>query len=237
MNRVENEVKHGKYLAARPDEYWGWSGKAGRLRLERRATMLSDGLFGKVLEIGCGAGLYTTELSKAGIDLMAIDVSPDLIQLAIETVPLERNVSFRLEDAHMTSFPNQSFDAIIGSSVLHHLELSLALKEFLRILKPGGILRFTEPNYLNPQVALLMSHPFFRKRFHVSQDETAFFKWQLKKDLLLHGFSEIKIENFDFLHPQTPTHVASTLNRLTLLLERTPILKEISGSLFVTARK
>ena len=236
-NRVANEIEHGKYLSVSPDEFWGWSGKAGRLRLERRARMLSDGVSGTVLEIGCGAGLYTTEFSQADIDLTSIDVSPDLIKLARENVPPERNVVFRIEDAHKTSFPDCSFDAIIGSSVLHHLELELALREFLRILKPGGIIKFTEPNYLNPQIALLMSHPFFRKRFHVSPDETAFFKWKLQQDLLFQGFSEVNIINFDFLHPQTPESLSLTLNKLTLILEKVPILKEISGSLFITARK
>lgn len=237
MNRIQNEVEHGKYLANNPEVYWGWAGEVGRTRLKRRAQMLSEGLSGKVLEVGCGSGLFTTELMNSEFHLTSIDISPDLLGLARQAVSDQKHVAFRLEDVHATSFPNESFDAIIGSSVLHHLDLEVALKEILRILKPGGTIRFTEPNYLNPQVAIQKSHPFIRKLFHESPDETAFLKWKLRKELISNGFSEVFIENFDFLHPKTPNHLLPAMSKGTLVLEKIPILKEISGSLFLTARK
>ena len=237
MSRISNEVKHGKYLANNPAVYWGWAGEVGRTRLKRRANMLSEGLSGNVLEVGCGSGLFTTEIIKSEFHLTAIDISPDLLQLAKQAVSDQKNVVFRLEDVHSTSFLNDSFDAIIGSSVLHHLDLDLALKEIFRILKPGGTIRFTEPNYLNPQIAIQKSHPFIRQMFHESPDETAFLKWKLKKDLITNGFSEVFIENFDFLHPKIPKTLLDLMNKVTNSLEKLPILKEISGSLFITARK
>jgi ubiquinone/menaquinone biosynthesis C-methylase UbiE len=237
MNRIQNEVEHGKYLANNPEVYWGWAGEVGRTRLKRRAKMLSEGLSGKVLEVGCGSGLFTTELIKSQFHLTSIDISPDLLDLARQAVSEQKNVAFRLEDVHATSFPDESFDAVIGSSVLHHLDLEVALKEILRILKPGGTIRFTEPNYLNPQVAIQKSHPAIRKMFHESPDETAFIKWNLRKELISKGFSDIFIENFDFLHPKTPKTLLTRMIKGTLFLEKVPILKEISGSLFITARK
>ena len=237
MSRIENEVNHGKYLVANPEVYWGWSGEAGRTRLERRAKMLSTDLSGKVLEIGCGSGLFTAELIKTKFNLISIDISPDLLQLARQALPDRNKVDFRLEDIHATSFTKESFDAVIGSSVLHHLDLDLALKEIYRILKPGGTIRFTEPNSLNPQIAIQKSHPAVRKMFHESPDETAFLRWKLKRDLLMHGFSEINIINFDFLHPKTPKPFIEIMAKGTLFLEKIPVLKEISGSLFISAKK
>jgi SAM-dependent methyltransferase len=54
----------------------------------------------------------------------------------------------RLENLH----EDERFDAVVGSSVLHHLDLEPALAKIRALLKTGGVLSFAEPNMLNPQV-------------------------------------------------------------------------------------
>ena len=42
--RLKNEIEHGKKIAIDADNIWGWSGKAGNLRWERRVEMLLKGI-------------------------------------------------------------------------------------------------------------------------------------------------------------------------------------------------
>ena len=56
------------------------------------------------------------------------------------------------------------------------LDIDLAIKEIYRLLKDGGGFIFTEPNMLNPQVALERKVPLMRKIANNSQDETAFIR-------------------------------------------------------------
>ena len=190
----------------------------------------------KVLEIGCGTGYFSKELVRTGADITAIDISPDLLFMAIQDV-IADNIEFQIENAYAMTFANDSFDFIVGSSVLHHLDVEQALQECYRALKPGGTLRFTEPNMLNPQIALQKNIPFFKKRAGDSPDETAFFRWSLKRQLAKEGFVDISIRPFDFLHPQIPECMIVYFRPVFSLLERTPILSELAGSLYIEARK
>ena len=130
------------------------------------------------------------------------------------------------------------FDAVIGSSVLHHLEVEVALQKIRDLLKPGGFMCFAEPNLLNPQVFLERKLSFCRRWFwYVSPDETAFGRWPLRRLLESSGFTEIEITPFDWLHPQTsPTWIKAVL-KLGQRLEKTPILREFAGSLLIRARR
>src|SRR5258706_15954126 len=86
-NRVANEVEHGKYLAAgSAEDIWGWGTPAGRLRARRRATLIVEGAqLGpktKAVEIGCGTGLFTEMFAQSGAEIVAVDLSPDLLEVA-----------------------------------------------------------------------------------------------------------------------------------------------------------
>src|SRR6185437_7465720 len=85
-------------------------------------------------------------------------------------------VEGRFEDCEMVGL----FDAVVGSSVLHHLDLDLAFQNIYRLLRPGGRACFAEPNLLNPQVFAERRLPFLRHIFwYVSPDESAFTRWRL----------------------------------------------------------
>ena len=245
--RIENEIAHGEYVAEKGEEVWNWSSPAGHLRWQRRVDMFREFLGSslnyeegggnkKVLEIGCGTGLFTEQLALTEHQIVAIDISSTLLNLAKKRIN-RSNVVFEKEDAHKTSFGNDSFDFIVGSSALHHLDSGAALKEFFRILKPGGKIMFTEPNMLNPQIAVQKNIPFIKKLAGDSPDEKAFIKWSLKKILAGNGFIDIFIENFDFLHPAIPKFLLSYAGRLCVMMEYIPVLKEISGSLVIKAGK
>ena len=167
---------------------------------------------------------------------MAIDISDALIMKAQERVS-SANVHFVVGNAYKTEFKSESFDFIVGSSSLHHLEVDSALKEFSRILKPGGRIMFTEPNMMNPQVALIKNVPFIKRSAGDSPDETAFFRWKITNQFLSHGFVDVYVKPFDFMHPQTPAWLLNLTERLGIILEKCPLVREISGSLIIQCRK
>ncbi|MFH0703166.1 MAG: class I SAM-dependent methyltransferase [bacterium] len=237
--RIENEIIHGKLIADKGEQIWNWSSPAGKIRWKRRVDMFIKFLGNdnrKILEIGCGTGLFTEEIAKTNNKLTSIDISSELIELAKQRV-CSVNVIFMLENAYNTNFIEDSFDFIIGSSVLHHLDIDLALKEFYRLLKPGGKIMFTEPNMLNPQISLQKNINFIKKITGDSPDETAFFKKDIKKKFVLYGFKNIYVEPFDFLHPAIPAFLIPFMKKITVSLEKIPVIREIAGSLVIQAAK
>jgi SAM-dependent methyltransferase len=146
-------------------------------------------------------------------------------------------VSFVLDNAYDLSFEADSFDSIVGSSVLHHLEIEKAVSEMYRVLKPGGSFYFTEPNMMNPQIALQKNIPTLKRKLGDSPDETAFFRWSLIKLMRNTGFVDISIIPFDFLHPAIPVSLIPLVTSIGNTIEKLPLLKEIAGSLYISARK
>ena len=237
--RLQHEIEHGRYLAKTgAGEIWNWEGPAGRLRWKRRVQMLTQHLAPgmKVLELGCGTAYFTRELAPTGAEIIAIDISPELLEMA-RTNCAASNVSFEIANAYALSYPDATFDSVVGSSVLHHLEIEQALRQVYRVLRPGGVIAFTEPNMLNPQIAVQKNLPAIKKRLGDSPDETAFFRWSLLRRLEGAGFRDVRIEPFDFLHPRTPLRWIPMVQGLSSFLEKTPVLREIAGSLYIRAIK
>lgn len=237
--RLENEIEHGKFLArSGAGEIWNWETMAGRKRWQRRVGMLTREIRPEmhVLELGCGTGYFTKELVKTGGKITAIDISPELVDIATQSV-YGPGVEFKLENAYEMGFPSLSFDIVLGSSVLHHLEIDNALAECYRVLKPGGAMFFTEPNMLNPQIALQKNFSWLKKKLGDSPDETAFFRWKIEKILRQHRFIDVNVTPFDWLHPATPAPLIDLVSALGGFMERIPLMKEFAGSLYITCRK
>jgi ubiquinone/menaquinone biosynthesis C-methylase UbiE len=237
--RIAKEIQHGRFLAAHgAGEIWNWESPAGKLRWTRRVKMLSSHLEPgmRVLELGCGTGYFTRELARLGADVIAIDVSPELLEIAKANCSMP-NVCYEIQDASALSYPSAMFDSVVGSSVLHHIEIKEALQEIYRVLKPGGAIHFTEPNMLNPQIAIQKNVPWVKRKLGDSPDETAFFRWPLRRLLEQARFRDIRIDPFDFLHPQTPRFLVNRLHGLGRFLERVPVISELAGSLYIRAIK
>lgn len=239
--RSDHEIEHGRFLAsASAEDIWGWGTPAGRLRARRRAEFIAGGAgLGpgkKVLEVGCGTGLFTELIAASGAEVLGVDISPELLELARKrNLPADRIkfVTARFEDCDI----HGPFDAVVGSSVLHHLEYKPALARILQMLKPGGAISFAEPNMLNPQIAAQKNIPWLKKKLGDSPDETAFIRWGLARLLRETGFTDIAIRPFDWLHPYTPRPLIPLVRSMGLLVEKLPLVKEFSGSLYIFARK
>jgi hypothetical protein len=72
---------------------------------------------------------------------------------------------------------------------------------------------------------------------YVSPDETAFVRWALARRLARHGFVDIRIAPFDWLHPATPRGWIDAVLGVGRLLEAMPGARELAGSLAITCRR
>ena len=239
--RAEREIRHGRALAAGDTEAtWGWATPAGQRRAARRAALIADGAkLGpgvRTVEVGCGTGLFTERFAATGADVTAIDISHDLLARArarrLDPVRV-RFMQGRFEELRR----DEPFDAVIGSSVLHHLDLDDALRASFDLLKPGGRFSFAEPNMLNPQVFLERYASFLPMFSYVSPDETAFVRWTLVRALTRHGFEKVRVTPFDWLSPVTPAPLIETVLRVGAIAERVPGVREFAGSLAITCRR
>jgi len=238
-DRISNEVEHGKYLAGMDaGRLWYWSSPAGQVRLKRRKEIMTRYVTSNmtVLELGCGPGDFTLALAETNAKIISIDISPDLVEVAKKRIP-NKNVSIQVENAYQLNHKDETFDAVLGNSILHHLKMRTALKDVLRVLKPGGKIFFFEPNLLNPLQIIELSTPTMRKITHHSPDETAIIRWKLIKLLKEVGFINVSVSPFDFLHPSTPKLLIPIVEKIGSIAEKTPVLKEISGSLIVRGDK
>ncbi len=145
---------HGRYRQIR-QIIWRAIGAFNR---NEELTELYDPRDKRVLLYGCGPANEAGRLLDAGAHSLAgIDISDAEIARAWETARAEGyedRVDFRAGDAHHTGFAEDSFDLIVGSAILHHLELDRALAELRRILAPGGQAVFLEPLAHNPILRL-----------------------------------------------------------------------------------
>ena len=116
--------------------------------LEYAFHLLGDVRGKTVLEYGCGDGLNTLALARRGAQVKALDISPDLIEIARQRLTvnhLATDTEFIVGSAHDLPLPDESVDVVLGIAILHHLDLELSAREVHRVLRKGGRAIFQEP--------------------------------------------------------------------------------------------
>lgn len=99
----------------------------------------------KILDFGCGSGIFVSELQEKGYDVHGVDISAEAIKFG----ELRGIKNLSIQDSHRLDFPDASFDVVLSLDVLEHLEdESWAIREVYRILKPGGKFMVMVPAYM-----------------------------------------------------------------------------------------
>ena len=97
-----------------------------------------------VLDAGCGPGVHSIRLAKAGYQVVAVDISQAMLQQAkvrIAQAGVVQAVDLKREDLTQFTFPNASFRYVFSWGVIIHIQdVEKALDELARILGPGGTL-------------------------------------------------------------------------------------------------
>lgn len=101
---------------------------------------------GKVLDLVCGAGWLSLELAREGMDVIGIDLSPEMLTLAntfrIENPFKEKlgKLAYRVEDLNIIELLEKEYDVITAFDGLHHIwDLEKLLKKVKNALKDDGI--------------------------------------------------------------------------------------------------
>ncbi|MDE3091375.1 MAG: class I SAM-dependent methyltransferase [Chloroflexota bacterium] len=176
----------------------------------------------RVLEIGCGAGVWTGNLARLGAQVYHFDLADAIVERARRAAAPDPTQGF-VADMHDLPFSNASFDAIFGSMVMHHTDDHREFgKEVARVLKPSGRAVFHENSARNP--FLLLARRLLVGRFgvprHSSPGE--------------HPLRPQEIENFSQAFALKRIHIG----RMVLMqLAVKYLLRTESGTLFTLARR
>lgn len=140
------------------EEYDRWHARLEDDGSQSEWHALARGLLGegravegkKTLEIGCGRGGFAEWLAAAGAVLTAADFSPVAVDAA-RARARHPSTQWRVEDIQRLSFADGEFDVVVSCETVEHVpEPRRALAELSRVLRPGGLLVLTCPNYLGP---------------------------------------------------------------------------------------
>ncbi len=98
----------------------------------------------RVLDAGCGGGRNLVYLTRMGCEVFGVDQNPAAIEQVRNLAPDQPSENFQVSGVEKMPFPDEYFDWVISSAVLHFAgnreHFDQMLGEMWRVLKPGGIL-------------------------------------------------------------------------------------------------
>jgi 2-polyprenyl-3-methyl-5-hydroxy-6-metoxy-1,4-benzoquinol methylase len=214
-----------------------------RVRMKRRADWIGAELSvtedSSVLEIGCGTGEIAYWIAeKVPALVLGTDVCAPFITKAQSKYKLP-NLQYSDLDIESLNESENTYDAIIGNGILHHLYPTLeeSLSKFRKLLKPNGKLVFLEPNYYNPYVYAIFTNRYLRVKAKLEPDEMAFTKPYIKHMLERLQFTDVEVDFKDFLLPGIPKVLIGPSIYIGNFLEKIPFLNMTAQSLFIRSHK
>ena len=123
----------------------------------RRSFMLEHAVGPKALDVGAGTGLLAERLCDAGLDVVALDPFPQMLDQLRRRRPETATVVAR---GDTIPFPDATFDLTYSVAVMHHIAapelVRRTLAEMVRVTRPGGRIVVWDHNPLNPYWPIVM---------------------------------------------------------------------------------
>lgn len=146
----------GSQFGARAEAYLQSSVHARSRDLEALVTAVGDRPQARVLDLGCGGGHVAFNVAPHVREVVAYDLSPEMLDVVARAAS-ERglaNLATRQGVAERLPFEDRSFDVVLSRFSAHHWrDLDAALREVVRVLKPGGMAAIADT--VSPGVPLL----------------------------------------------------------------------------------
>ncbi|MCK4613786.1 MAG: class I SAM-dependent methyltransferase [Thermoplasmata archaeon] len=168
----------------------------------------------RVLDVGCGTGLYTIRAAEAGAIVTGIDPSEAMLKRfreKLETLPTEtsKRITVMKGNAEAIQLPDGSVDLVLSVTALEFCpDAGKALKEFYRVLRPGG----------RVIVGVLNSRGWwarYRKRRKGSIHEKAhYYSREELLSLFSRQFRDVEVRNCVMVPPKTPAFFIPLFRKL-----------------------
>lgn len=105
----------------------------------------------RALEVGPGSGVYLPVLAKLFAEVFATDIEAAFLKHSMPLLESHPNIHLVADDITASILPPQSFDLILCTEVVEHIENSFeAIVGMKRLLKPGGVLVLSTPQRYSP---------------------------------------------------------------------------------------
>jgi len=148
-----------------------------------------------VLDVGTGTARIPIEICQRSdrLRITAIDMSANMLQLAqrnVIEVGLTGKIRLEQTDAKRIAWPDSSFDAVISNSIIHHIPRPIeAMREMLRVLRPGGLLFVRD--LLRPRDAELIASILAKHAGGTNERQRQLFEQSLHAALTLGEVGEL----------------------------------------------
>jgi ubiquinone/menaquinone biosynthesis C-methylase UbiE len=162
MNKTD---KRKEYWNKEYFEYWKSRTKEAELNVKKSNIIRGDSVtsnnsvytslfrinkfnIGNLIDVGCGWGRLFPHFISQGIDVFGVDISGSMIEESRELWKTEKKVKRLIEcTAEDIPFESNYFDNLVCVATFDATYQSLALSEFLRVTKPGGMIYISGKNY------------------------------------------------------------------------------------------
>jgi SAM-dependent methyltransferase len=122
-------------IALLPDDGWNHNHHYHDYLLRQLPARCSS-----ALDIGCGTGAFARQLAGRAEHVLALDLSPRMIEIARERSASYPNIEYQVADILEWEFPRQHFDCIASIAAFHHLPMAALLPRVRGALGEQGVL-------------------------------------------------------------------------------------------------
>lgn len=158
-----------------------------------------------ILDVGSGSGVFADCMAGMGATIVGIDANSDAVSYANRTFKRE-NITFLEGYLDKLDFDDNSFDAVTCLEVVEHVypeQVRILLTDIFRILRPGGRLLVTTPNYrgLWPIVEYVADNFSSVAKMDMEQRVTHFYRSMFISFLEDAGFSIVQCRTYSTFAP------------------------------------
>ena len=176
---------------------------------KRRIDVLIDEFFeghevrGKrAIDVGCGLGFFSRRLREFGADVVACDIGPSLVEHAAKFAGCK---GVRADCLHLAGeFGESQFDLVVSSECIEHTpDPAEAVRQMIKVLRPGGLLAISTPNIVWLPITLLAT----RLRLRPFNGLENFSSWNgLRRTLEQNGVHVLREKGLHLFPFQLPLH-------------------------------